>query len=603
MQYILKYLYVIDAKKIELLLILFSFLAVSILDAIGIGLVGPFIGLASNPEIMNKNNLLKQVYIYVGINNLNQFVGVLGLAIIAIFFIKSFLYFQVQKYVFRFCFTQQVKLRLRLLNTYLSLPYTYHLKTNSAHLIQSIIKESENFTYAVSIPLFGSAANSFVLIVLVLLLAKTDLVATVSITGILLAAFVPFHYFRHRLARWGKEGVDANTEMLRITNHALGGIKETRVIGCEGYFVNQLETQVDKFARVATYYHIFQALPRIAIETLLITFVVGFVSLSLLLQQHSDSLISILGVFAIASVRLLPSASQFLSNMGTLRNFQPTLEKIYYELKEIETPEAIHYIQLARSVSVNTSSKGKILNFADLQSPPLSFTDEVVLKQIHYRYPQTAEDAIGNISLTLKKGESIALIGKSGSGKTTLVDISLGLLIPQMGDIQVDGQSVYGNLRAWQNLIGYIPQSIFLIDDTIQRNIAFGVTDDQIDYRKLENAIKSAQLSELIAHLPDGTQTFVGEQGVRLSGGQRQRIGIARALYHEREILVLDEATSALDNDTETLISQAIQELSSTKTMIIIAHRLTTIKHCDRVYELDRGRIIRSGSYEEIVPT
>jgi len=198
-------------------------------------------------------------------------------------------------------------------------------------------------------------------------------------------------------------------------------------------------------------------------------------------------------------------------------------------------------------------------------------------------------------------GQSIALIGKSGAGKTSLVDVFLGLLIPQSGDIQVDGHSVYQDLTAWQRSIGYIPQSIFLMDDTIRRNIAFGVTDHLVDEKRLSYALELAQLSELVKELPEGLQTSVGERGVRLSGGQRQRIGIARALYHEREILVLDEATSALDNETEAMVSEAIRALSGTKTMIIIAHRLTTVEHCDRVYAMDKGQIVKCGSYQEVV--
>jgi ATP-binding cassette, subfamily B, bacterial PglK len=601
MSYISRFLYVIGAKRIELLFILLAFLIVSVFDAVGIGLIGPFIGLAANPEVIHKNVRLAKLYEYLGINNLNQFIGLLGLVIISIFFLKSFSYYLVQKYVYQFCFTQQVKLRLRLLKTYLSLPYTFHLSTNSASLIQSIIKESEQFTYAVSLPFFGSIANIFVLIVLILLLVKTDLVATVSIVGTLLVVFIPFHRFRHKLAQWGKEGVDANTEMLRITNHALGGLKETRVIGCEGYFINRMKTQVDKFAKVATLYHVFQSLPRITIESLLITFVVGFVCLSLLFGQRSENLISILGVFGIASVRLLPSASQFLSNMGTLRNFEPTLDKLYLELKELEKPEVISYSKFYGNTIINNPLKNSG-NLKHLHPCPLPFEEKIVFNKINYHYPQTPEDSLKNISLTINKGESIALIGKSGAGKTTLVDVFLGLLIPQSGDIQVDGLSVYGgNLRSWQNLIGYIPQSIFLMDDTIERNIAFGVLDSYIDPQRLKQAIKLAQLSELVEQLPNGIQTLVGEHGVRLSGGQRQRIGIARALYHEREILVLDEATSALDNETENLIGQSIQELSKIKTMIIIAHRLTTVKHCDRIYVMEKGTIVRCGSYQEVV--
>ena len=599
MKYLSKFLYVISAKKIELILLLVAFLSVSVLDALGIGLVGPFIGLATNPALIQQNLWLSSLYNTLGLKSTNQFIGALGLAIVIIFYLKSFFYYQIQEYVYRFCFTQQVKLRLRLLHTYLFLPYTFHLKTNSANLIQNIINESQNFSYSVAIPLLNSVSNVFVLVVLVLLLAKTDLAATVSVIGILIITYVPFHFFRHKIVRWGKEGVDANTEMLRIVNHAIGGLKETRVIGCEDYFENQLGTQVNRFARVATLFHVFQMLPRILIESLLITFVVGLVSVSLLFEQRSQNLVSVLGIFAIASIRLLPSASQLMSSMGVLRNFKPTLDRLYMDLKELEKPESIHYLKLSQGVVSDSALKRDDLGRPHKMVMP--FTQKIVVDQINYHYPEAAANSLTDISFHLKKGESIALIGKSGAGKTTLVDVFLGLLIPQSGDIQVDGLSVYGSLRSWQNLIGYIPQSIFLTDDTIARNIAFGIPDQQIDSQRLERAIQSAQLTELIAQLPEGTQTMVGEHGVRLSGGQRQRIGIARALYHEREILILDEATSALDNETENLISGAIQALSGTKTLIIIAHRLTTVEHCDRIYAMDKGQIVRCGSYQEIV--
>lgn len=599
MRYLSQFLYVISAKKFELILLLIAFLTVSLMDALGIGLVGPFMGLATNPTLIYKNVFLANTYRALGLKSTSQFIGLMGLTIVVIFYLKSFFYYQIQRYVFRFCFTQQVKLRLRLLHTYLFLPYTFHLKTNSANLIQNIINESQNFSYSVAIPLLGSISNLFVLVVLVLLLMKTDFAATVTVIGILLGTYLPFHLFRNKIVRWGKEGVEANTEMLRIVNHAIGGLKETRVIGCEEYFENQLNSQVNRFAKVATLFHVFQILPRITIEALLITFVVGLVSVSLLFEQRSQDLVSVLGIFAIASIRLLPSASQLMSNMGVLRNFKPTLDRLYMDLKEIEKPEAINYLKISQGF---VPTKGvKFESQKSIKPMPMSFTDKIVIDRINYAYPEAASKSLTDVSLTLKKGESIALIGKSGAGKTTLVDVFLGLLIPQSGDIQVDGLSVYNSLRAWQNLIGYIPQSIFLTDDTIERNIAFGVPDDQIDQQRLDNAIRLAQLAELIAQLPEGTQTMVGEHGVRLSGGQRQRIGIARALYHEREILVLDEATSALDNETENLISKAIQDLSGTKTMIIIAHRLTTVEHCDRIYQMEKGQVVKCGTYQEVV--
>ncbi|MBW4469138.1 MAG: ABC transporter ATP-binding protein/permease [Stenomitos rutilans HA7619-LM2] len=601
MKYLAKFLYVISVRQTELTLIIFLFLTISLLDAVGIGLVGPFIGLAVNPGLIQKNDILSSLYKYIGFQDTNKFIALLGLIIIVTFYLKSFFYYQIQNYVYKFCYARQVKLRLRLMDAYLSAPYTFHLRTNSAHILQNIGGESANFIYSIAIPLLNSVANGFVLLVLLLLLAKTDFVATVSVLGLLLVAIVPFHYFRHSVARWGKEGLEANTETVRITNHAIGGLKETKVIGCEEFFKAQLNGQTNKYAKAASRFHVFQLLPRIVVETLLITFVVGFVSLSLAFEQRAESLVSVLGIFAIASIRLMPSASQLIASMGLLRNNEPTLDRLYLDLKELEVSEARCLAEKTRGAALESFNQENSGHLKSLKTETLMFRNRITLDRISYCYPAAASNALKEVSLTIHKGESIALIGKSGAGKTSLVDVLLGLLIPQSGDIQVDGFSIYERLRSWQNLIGYIPQSIFLIDDTIAGNIAFGVPYNQIDQRKLDNAIRLAQLSELVAQLPEGIQTVVGERGTLLSGGQRQRIGIARALYHEREVLVLDEATSALDNETEQLISESIRSLSGTKTIIIIAHRLTTVKDCDRIYTMSKGQIINSGSYQEIV--
>jgi len=601
MKYLSKFLFVISAKKTELLLITLLFGIISVLDAIGIGLVGPFIGLAVKPETVENNVWVSAISGYLGLTSIKQFIALLGLVVILLFCFKSFLYYQIQNYVLKFCYTQQVWLRLRMLRTYLSLPYTFYLKTNSAHVIQNIGTESANFTYSIAVPLLNSIANAFVLVVLLGLMAKTDLLATVSILGLLTVAIVPFHYFRHQVARWGHEGIEANTETIRVINHAIGGLKVTKLIGCERFFEDQLAAQAHKYAAAASRFHAFQQLPRIAVETLLIGFVVGFVSLSLIFEERSDNLVAVLSIFAVASVRVIPSASQLITCMGVLRNAQPTLDRIYLDLKELEQPESMRYLEMSRTGNQNTNPKQELAGIKTSQLQTQPFRDKITIDKIDYCYPQADTDALTNTCLTIRKGESIALIGKSGAGKTTLIDVFLGLLIPHSGDIQVDGLSIYEDLRSWQNSIGYIPQSVFLMDDTIERNIAFGVPDSQIDRHKVANAIELAQLSELIAQLPEGIDTFVGENGVRLSGGQRQRIGIARALYHDREILVLDEATSALDNETENLISEALRQVGSTKTTIVIAHRLTTVQHCDRIYEMSNGEIVRSGSYQEIV--
>lgn len=601
MMYLSKFLYVISASRSKLLLILCFFLIISALDAVGIGLIGPFIALATNSDSIKRNDWLLEFYKYSNIGNLNHFIAFLGLIIVVFFYLKSFLYYWIQQYVLEFCYAQQVRLRLRLMDTYLLLPYTFHLKTNSANIIQNIVTESANFTYAISIPLFNATANAFVLFVILLLLAKTDFLATVTILGLLLLAAAPFHYFRHKITNWGKDNIDSLTETVRVVNHAIGGFKEVKVIGCESFFESQLSAQAHKFSRAASRFHSVQQLPRIVVEVILMTFIVGFVSLALFFSERSENLISVLGIFAIASIRILPSANQLMNCVNTLRNAKPTLDRVYLVLKELENPEVARYLKMFRGLSPDNTAKNSFNSFDSLQTRPLDFNERIVLNKVKYTYPGVTENALSDVSLTIKKGESIGLMGRSGAGKTSLVDVLLGLLIPQFGDIQVDGFSIYENLRAWQGLVGYIPQSIFLMDDTIERNIAFGVPDHRIDQQRLKRAIHLAQLSELVEQLPEGVKSLVGERGTLLSGGQRQRIGIARALYHEREILVLDEATSALDNETEKLISESIRALSGTKTIIIIAHRLSTIEHCDRIYEMEKGRVVRSGSYQEIV--
>jgi ATP-binding cassette, subfamily B, bacterial PglK len=332
----------------------------------------------------------------------------------------------------------------------------------------------------------------------------------------------------------------------------------------------------------------FKLLPRIATETLLVVFLIGFTSVFLLFNQDIKELTAVLSIFSLASIRLIPAFSNLVTGISSLKKYSFTLNKLYNDIKELEK------LEKDKSTKVASSDYRKATR-------ELNFSKEIVLDAVTYGYPNASGTALNSISMRIAKGSSIAFIGKSGAGKTTLVDVILGLLVPQSGDIKVDGESVYEDLRSWQNLIGYIPQSIFLTDETIERNIAFGVSDHLIDQERLKKAIKAAQLEELIERLPQGTQTMVGERGVLLSGGQRQRIGIARALYHEREILILDEATAALDNETESLITEAMQSLSGQKTLIIIAHRLTTIKDCNRVYELQKGQIVKEGTYQELV--
>ncbi len=599
LRYLSKFLYVLPAKKISLVLLLILFTFVSSLEVVGIGLIGPFISLASNPDaVIQQNDWIRWIYNQLGLTQASQMVALIGAVVILIFCFKSLMSWSIQSYIFKYSYIQRGRLVSKLMRSYLDAPYTFYLTKNSAHLIDHVVGETTKFANSVLSTLLSSTANLFTLIAISILLCIASPLAVVSLVFMVAPLVLLFNLFREKMQFWGKELYEANQGMIRSVNHGLGAFKETRVIGCGSYFEEDCATQAERFANASIGFYAFKLSPRYITEAMLVVFLVGFTSISLFLNQNMEELTSTLSIFALASIRLIPAFSNLASGISSIKNSSYALNQLYSDLKELENIENDKNQELeARSNLVQKLEHQQVLK----EDKSFRFNHQVVLEQVTYSYPNASEIALEKISLTLEKGKSIAFIGKSGAGKTTLADVILGLLTPQSGDIQVDGQSIYSNLRLWQNLIGYIPQSIFLTDDTIERNIAFGVPDHLINSERLDKAIQGAQLKDVIDNLPDGVKTRVGERGVRLSGGQRQRVGIARALYHERDILVLDEATSALDNETESLVTEAIQSLSGSKTMIIIAHRLTTVQDCDCIYRMEKGKIIQSGSYREVV--
>lgn len=574
-------------------MLLFLFIFVSGLEVIGTGMIAPFIAIAVKPDTIKNIYWLNRIYNQINFHSEHQFLIFLGLVVVIAFYLKSFLAFNAQKTVFKFSFGLKRELSCKLLKAYIEAPYSYHLRINSATLVQNIINTTDAVCIGVVSTLLTSICNSTIIVALMFLLIKTNAVALILIAVILLIFFGLLHPMKDSLARWNEEGFHAYGEMIRITNHGLGGLKETRVIGCESYFENQIEEQSEIYAKTTTLSSAYGNLPRFVLEPLMISFLISFTFLFITLNQNNThNLTGVLGIFALASVRLMPAVGNLISGINVIRSSSYSLDRLFFDLKELEKEKLI--------TNVNSPSHSQNL-LPNQNQQTFQFSDKVILDRITFQYPNSTTNVIKDISLSIRKGESIGLIGKSGAGKTTLVDVILGLFIPQFGDIKVDGVSVYNNLRAWQNMLGYVPQSIFLIDDTLERNIAFGVADHLIDKNRLKKAIEMAQLSEVVEQLPDGIKTVVGEAGVLLSGGQRQRVGIARVLYHEREILVFDEATAALDTETEHLITQATKALAGTKTIIIIAHRLSTIEHCDCIYQLEQGRILKSGSYQQVI--
>lgn len=596
MNYFRKFLYVFSGHHRQLIFLVGVFLVTSLLEAFGIGLIGPFLNLAGDSQtVIRDSRVFAWVYQTLGLESSSSLVVWFGAFIIFVFLLKGIVYFLSKQYSYKVLFDQRAAVQKRLFNTYLLAPYDFHISRNTADYINKITSETQRFGFMVSLPMVESVSHVIVVLTLLVLMAKTNILLLLVSLASLLPAFFVFSFLLKRLKEWGRLATLAREETIKAVNHGLGGIKETRVFGCEEYFRKELEEHVHQEARVEILFQSTQFVPRTMIETLLVIAIVGFVCVSqLLLGQDFQAAISSMGVFAVASLRLIPAASNLADCVGKLKNSSHTLDVMYLDLKEIDNNEL--GVRGASLVSAASAHEPKA-------NSSFQYSDRLTIENVSYQYPGATKPSLNRISMEVKKGESIGLIGQSGAGKTTLVDVILSLLIPQSGDIAVDGQSIYENMASWRNLVGYIPQSIFLTDETIEKNVAFGVPKAEIDQSRLWYAIKTAQLEELVKDLPNGIDTPVGERGIRLSGGQRQRIGIARALYHQREILVLDEATSALDNETEQLISNSIRALAGSKTLIIIAHRLSTIEHCDRIYVLEKGSVARSGTYADVVLT
>ena len=424
-QYLSKFLYLIKGKYKELLFMVLLFVFISCLEVIGTGLIGPFISLATNPNLIAENNFLNSTYRWLNLESQSQFLVVIGCFIIAIFFFKAFLSFNSQKLIFEFGFRQQGELSAKLMNRYLGAPYTFHLGRNSASLIQNITIETKDFSNSVMMPLLTSISNIMVILALVGLLVKTSAMAMIIVCGILIISYGLLESLKHKIARWGKSCSDSITEMIRSVNHGMGSFKETKIIGCESYFEDELASQIQRYSVNASLATSFGNLPRYAIEAFLITFLIIFTFFYIFTNQgDSRSLSSVLGIFALASIRLLPAISNLLTAINTIRFHAVSTDKIYLDLKELE------------SVDTNNDSKSfkNIISSENHTKPISSFRDRIILDNVSYSIPSILTDHhLTRISLVIQKGESIGLIGRSGAGKTTLVDTILGLLAPQEG--------------------------------------------------------------------------------------------------------------------------------------------------------------------------
>ncbi|MCM1236784.1 MAG: ABC transporter ATP-binding protein/permease, partial [Ruminococcus flavefaciens] len=472
--------------------------------------------------------------------------------------------------IYKFSYRIQQTISTNLLKAYMAEPYTFHLNKNISILQRSMQEDADQFTKGI-LHLMEMIAEASVCVAIGIYLYIESKSITVIIAGLLILCLAVFSMISRRYSSvWGRQGQQYKSKIYQWMNQSLGGIKEIKVLNREESFIEQYDAYFGRYVRVLRLNRLIGVVPKYIIEMVCMTGLLLAVIVKILFgQKDLVEFVPQLAVFAVAAFRLLPSVGKINEHMSAVLYALPSLELVYNDLREIE--------------QLNIDKKEKDTTW--------KLKEKIEVKNVSYRYPDGETDVIEHADFTIQKGKTVAFIGASGAGKSTMVDILLGLLAPQYGRIYADGMNVYKNLATWQQEIGYIPQSIYLSDDTIRNNVAFGIHEKEIDEQAVINALKQAQLYDFVDSLPEGLDTFVGDRGVRLSGGQRQRIGIARALYHDPEILVLDEATSALDNDTETAVMEAIDSLQGRKTIIIIAHRLSTIKNADIIYEVGDGQV------------
>jgi ATP-binding cassette, subfamily B, bacterial PglK len=540
------------------------------LETLCTGLVIPAIALMMQQDLATTYPQFQPMLAYLGNPTQAELVVDVMLGLVAIYLLKNlFLAFLAWRQT-RFAFGVQVQLSQRLFTAYLRQPYTFHLQRNSAQLIRNVTGEVGMFTDAI-VNSLNIATELLVLLGISALLLSVEPAGTLIAVVVLGGAALTFHHgMRNRILRWGQTRQLHDGLRLQHLQQGLGGAKDVKLLGRESNFLDQYRVHSAQSARVGQFQATLLMMPRLWLELMAVAGLATLVITMLAQGRPMATIVPTLGLFAAAAFRLMPSVNRVLAAAQALRYYLPVVNTLHEEIKVAAPEQAVRRPQGPAAAD---------------------FRSDIRLANVNYTYPSAAACALNDMALRIRKGESIGFVGPSGSGKSTLVDVVLGLLTPQSGQVLVDGADIQKDLRAWQDQIGYVPQSIYLTDDTLRRNVAFGLADEAIDDAAVARAVRAAQLDEFVAALPDGLETIVGERGIRLSGGQRQRIGIARALYHDPAVLVLDEATSALDTATESGVMRAVMALHGAKTILIVAHRLSTVAHCDRLYRLDQGRI------------
>lgn len=581
-----KYLYEIyfllgeDKKVVPFMVLVFIFS--SMLDLLGIGLVAPYVSIVLSPNTFKSSKFYSLLVEYNLPTEITKVAILLGGILILVFALKVLTAYFINKMILSFSFNKIVKLRSQLMKSYQNLEYTDYLKRNSSEYIYSILNLTAIYAQGVLESVLRLISEAIVMMaIFALLLATSGLELLIFVV---LVGFVFFSYnllFRKKLVDYGRQADNEMKSLVKGIHEGIEGLKEVRVLKKEQYFYNKVVQASERICDVRVTAAIIKSLPRNLLEFVIVSFIVGLLVSAILMGRDIGEFTTVLGMFAVSAMRLIPSSNHIMAGIVSLGHNRNAVNLLYDD--------------------INNLSNCKFENWDSIQGVKEEFKS-ISLENVDYSYGGARVGALSSISIDIKAGESIGIIGSSGSGKSTLVDVLLGFLDPEKGRVVFNGETLTkSNLNKWLREVAYLPQSIFIIDDTLKRNVALGSNKNEIEESKVIASLKKSNLWGLVEDLNDGLETMLGERGTRLSGGQQQRVAIARAFYYGRDVLIMDEATSALDNQTETEIVEEIRRLKGEKTMVVIAHRLTTLKYCDRIYRLDRGKIVEVGTYEEVI--
>ena len=566
-------------QKRKMMLLVFLMLIGAVLETLGVSMVMPVMNVVLEEDAIAKHDYLQVICRIFGVDNSGDLTMLVMVGLVLVFVTKNiFLFFQ-QKVQLKFVYTNQFATSRRMMINFMQRPYEYYLNADTAVIQRSITSDVNNM-YGLILALLQLISEGIVFVCLAAASLVADVWMSLTVTALLVVALLVIKCILKPIMRKaGEENQEFYSGLYKWIDQSVMGIKEIKIARKEGYFINEYSKCGAGYVSAVQRYNLYNATPRLLIETLAIAGMILYLMIQLLQGTAAVDIVPQLGVLAVAAMRLIPCANRINNHLTSISYFEPFFMGVSDNLQEEIRDENVDY-------NAETYQK-------KIDVEKLDVRKEIVLQDITYRYPNSQALIFDHADMMIPVGKSVGIVGTSGAGKTTIVDILLGLLQLETGSILADGVEVREHYASWLKNIGYIPQTIFMIDSTIRRNVAFGYADEDIDDDKVWEALREAQLDEFVKGLPEGLDTSIGERGIRISGGQRQRIGIARALFEDPEVLVLDEATSALDNETEAAIMDSINRLHGRKTLIIIAHRLQTIEKCDMVYRVEDGKAQR----------